>query len=212
MHVPGHRARPRVRRHGARRRRRRRRHRDRHARWRSPRSSGADAATRARTPGRRCAGSSASTAATDSRLHGGLAPLVSVSRRSAFEVPAGLGVVEAASPSRWRSPCTRCGAAPNLLGAECDGARSRPDRARRAPGGRSPPVRTTTIVTEISDARRQGSGSARRDGGGRSRRSTIRAPSSATSPATASTSCSRRRPTTSHSAKASPRCGRGAPS
>jgi threonine dehydrogenase-like Zn-dependent dehydrogenase len=86
-------------------------------------------------------------------LHGGLAPLVSVSRRSAFAVPAGLGVVEAALAEPMavavhavrRAPAT-LGSAVLVLGAGPIGLGVL--QAVLAAGA------TTTIVSELSEARR----------------------------------------------------------
>ena len=86
-------------------------------------------------------------------LHGGLAPLVCVSRRSAFSVPDGLGVVEAAlaepmavAVHALRRAPTTLGAVVMILGAGPIGLGVL--QSVIAAGAR------TTIVTEISPARR----------------------------------------------------------
>lgn len=86
-------------------------------------------------------------------LHGGLAPLVSVSRRSAFPVPDGLGVIEASLTEPMavavhavrRAPAT-LGTSVLVLGAGPVGLGVL--QAAIAAGA------TTTIVTELSAARR----------------------------------------------------------
>lgn len=87
-------------------------------------------------------------------LHGGLAPLVSVSRRSAFVVPEGLGVVEAALTEPMAVAVHAARRAPNLLGADVMVLGAGPIglgilQAAIAAGARR------TIVTEISEARRR---------------------------------------------------------
>ncbi len=87
-------------------------------------------------------------------LHGGLAPLVSVSRRSAFEVPAGLGVIEAALTEPMAVAVHAVRRAPTLLGANVMVLGAGPIglgvlQSAIAAGAR------TTIVTEISEARRR---------------------------------------------------------
>jgi (R,R)-butanediol dehydrogenase / meso-butanediol dehydrogenase / diacetyl reductase len=87
-------------------------------------------------------------------LHGGLAPLVTVSRRSAFEVPAGLGVIEAALTEPMAVAVHAVRRAPNLLGANVMVLGAGPIglgvlRSAIAAGAQ------TTIVTEISEARRR---------------------------------------------------------
>ncbi len=87
-------------------------------------------------------------------LHGGLAPLVSVSRRSAFEVPEGLGVIEAALAEPMAVAVHAVRRAPNLLGANVMVLGAGPIglgvlQSAIAAGAR------TTIVTEISEARRR---------------------------------------------------------
>jgi (R,R)-butanediol dehydrogenase/meso-butanediol dehydrogenase/diacetyl reductase len=90
-------------------------------------------------------------------LHGGLAPLVAVSRRSAFAVPAGLGVVEAAlaepmavATHAVRRAPTTLGSTVLILGAGPIGLGVL--QAVRAGGA------TTTIVSETSAARRNAAG------------------------------------------------------
>jgi (R,R)-butanediol dehydrogenase / meso-butanediol dehydrogenase / diacetyl reductase len=90
-------------------------------------------------------------------LHGGLAPLVAVSRRSAFTVPAGLGVAEAALAEPMavathavrRAPAT-LGASVLVLGAGPIGLGVL--QAARAGGA------TTVIVSEVSTARQAAAG------------------------------------------------------
>ena len=87
-------------------------------------------------------------------LHGGLAPLVAVSRRSAFTVPDGLGVVEAAlaepmavavhAVRRARDHSRHDGADPRRRARSASAS----CRSAMAAGAR------TTIVTELSPARR----------------------------------------------------------
>jgi (R,R)-butanediol dehydrogenase/meso-butanediol dehydrogenase/diacetyl reductase len=86
-------------------------------------------------------------------LHGGLAPFVCVSRRSAFVVPAGLGVVEAALAEPMAVAMHAARRAPNLLGSNVLVLGAGPIglgvlQASIAAGA------TSTIVTEISAARR----------------------------------------------------------
>jgi (R,R)-butanediol dehydrogenase/meso-butanediol dehydrogenase/diacetyl reductase len=86
-------------------------------------------------------------------LHGGLAPFVCVSRRSAFVVPDGLGVVEAALAEPMAVAVHAARRAPNLLGANVLVLGAGPIglgvlQSAIAAGA------TTTIVTEISAARR----------------------------------------------------------
>jgi (R,R)-butanediol dehydrogenase/meso-butanediol dehydrogenase/diacetyl reductase len=86
-------------------------------------------------------------------LHGGLAPFVCVSRRSAFAVPAGLGVIEAALAEPMAVAAHAARRAPNLLGASVLVLGAGPIglgvlMAARAAGA------TTTIVSEVSAARR----------------------------------------------------------
>jgi (R,R)-butanediol dehydrogenase/meso-butanediol dehydrogenase/diacetyl reductase len=87
-------------------------------------------------------------------LHGGLAPLVSVSRRSAFVIPDGLSVVDAALTEPMAVAVHAVRRAPNLLGANVVILGAGPIglgvlQASIAAGA------TTTIVTEISPARRR---------------------------------------------------------
>jgi (R,R)-butanediol dehydrogenase/meso-butanediol dehydrogenase/diacetyl reductase len=86
-------------------------------------------------------------------LHGGLAPQVVVSRRSAFVVPDGLGVVEAALAEPMAVAVHAVRRGPNLLGAIVLVLGAGPIglgvlQAAIAAGA------TTTIVSEISAARR----------------------------------------------------------
>jgi (R,R)-butanediol dehydrogenase/meso-butanediol dehydrogenase/diacetyl reductase len=86
-------------------------------------------------------------------LHGGLAPFVTVSRRAAFPVPDGLGVVEAALAEPMAVAVHAVRRAPNLLGANVLVLGGGPIglgvlQAARAAGARA------TIVSEISPARR----------------------------------------------------------
>jgi (R,R)-butanediol dehydrogenase/meso-butanediol dehydrogenase/diacetyl reductase len=87
-------------------------------------------------------------------LHGGLAPYVCVSRRSAFVVPDGLGVVEAALAEPMAVAAHAVRRAPNLLGATVLVLGAGPIglgtlMAARAAGA------ITTIVSEVSAARRE---------------------------------------------------------
>ena len=93
-------------------------------------------------------------------LHGGLAPLVAVSRRSAFIVPEGLGVVEAALAEPMAVATHAVRRAPSVLGSTVLILGAGPIglgvlQAARAGGA------TTTIVSEVSAARQ---GAARRLG------------------------------------------------
>ena len=86
-------------------------------------------------------------------LHGGLAPLVSVSRRSAFVVPEGLSVIDAALTEPMAVAVHAVRRAPNLLGASVIILGAGPIglgvlQAATAAGA------STTIVTELSAARR----------------------------------------------------------
>ncbi|MGD9701238.1 MAG: alcohol dehydrogenase catalytic domain-containing protein [Acidimicrobiia bacterium] len=86
-------------------------------------------------------------------LHGGLAPLVCVSRRSAFAVPEGLGVVEAALAEPLAVAVHAVRRAPTMIGATVMILGAGPIglgvlQAVIAAGAR------TTIVTELSTARR----------------------------------------------------------
>jgi (R,R)-butanediol dehydrogenase/meso-butanediol dehydrogenase/diacetyl reductase len=86
-------------------------------------------------------------------LHGGLAPLVRVSRRSAFAVPTGLGVVEAALAEPMAVAVHAVRRAPNLVGANVMVLGAGPIglgvlQCAIAAGAH------TTIVTEIAEARR----------------------------------------------------------
>ncbi len=86
-------------------------------------------------------------------LHGGLAPLVCVSRRAAFVVPETLGVVEAALAEPMAVATHAVRRAPNLLGQHVLVLGAGPIglgtvMAARAAGA------ATTIVSEISAARR----------------------------------------------------------
>jgi threonine dehydrogenase-like Zn-dependent dehydrogenase len=81
-------------------------------------------------------------------LHGGLAPFVAV-RCSCYVVPAGLGVIEAAPPSRWSSRCTPRRLCPRSA-PPCSCAGAGPDRAGRAAGGSAAQA---TIVSDLSPAR-----------------------------------------------------------
>jgi (R,R)-butanediol dehydrogenase / meso-butanediol dehydrogenase / diacetyl reductase len=87
-------------------------------------------------------------------LHGGLAPFVAVSRRSAFEVPDGLSVVDAALAEPMAVAVHAVRRAPQLLGANVLVLGAGPIglgvlQAAIAGGAR------TTIVTELSEARRR---------------------------------------------------------
>jgi (R,R)-butanediol dehydrogenase / meso-butanediol dehydrogenase / diacetyl reductase len=87
-------------------------------------------------------------------LHGGLAPFVAVSRRSAFVVPDGLSVVDAALTEPMAVAVHAVRRAPQLLGANVLVLGAGPIglgvlQAAIAAGA------TTTIVTELSEARRQ---------------------------------------------------------
>lgn len=86
-------------------------------------------------------------------LHGGLAPLVAVSRRAAFVVPDGLSVVDAALAEPMAVAVHAARRAPNLLGTNVMILGAGPIglgvlQAALAAGA------TTTIVTEPSEARR----------------------------------------------------------
>jgi (R,R)-butanediol dehydrogenase/meso-butanediol dehydrogenase/diacetyl reductase len=86
-------------------------------------------------------------------LHGGLAPFVCVSRRSIFVVPDGLSVVDAALAEPMAVAVHAARRAPNLLGANVLVLGAGPIglgvlQAATAAGA------TTTIVTELSAARR----------------------------------------------------------
>jgi (R,R)-butanediol dehydrogenase / meso-butanediol dehydrogenase / diacetyl reductase len=86
-------------------------------------------------------------------LHGGLAPYVCVSRRSAFVVPDGLGVIEAALAEPMAVAVHAARRAPTLLGANVMVLGAGPIglgvlQSVIAAGA------TTTIVTELSAARR----------------------------------------------------------
>jgi 2-desacetyl-2-hydroxyethyl bacteriochlorophyllide A dehydrogenase len=85
-------------------------------------------------------------------LHGGLAPLVAVSRRAAFPVPPGLGAAEAAlaEPMAVAVHAVRRGASVMVLGAGPIGLGVL--QAALAAGA------TTAIVTEVSPARRDAAG------------------------------------------------------
>jgi 2-desacetyl-2-hydroxyethyl bacteriochlorophyllide A dehydrogenase len=87
-------------------------------------------------------------------LHGGLAPYVAVSRRAAFVVPTGLGASEAALAEPMAVAVHAVRRAPQLLGASVMVLGAGPIglgvlQAATAAGA------TTTIVTEVSPARRE---------------------------------------------------------
>lgn len=86
-------------------------------------------------------------------LHGGLAPLVCVSRRSAFAVPSGLGAVEAALAEPMAVAVHAVRRAPNLLGANVMVLGAGPIGLGVLQAARAAGV-TTTVVTEVSAARR----------------------------------------------------------
>jgi (R,R)-butanediol dehydrogenase/meso-butanediol dehydrogenase/diacetyl reductase len=90
-------------------------------------------------------------------LHGGLAPLVAVSRRAAFPVPPGLGAAEAALAEPMAVAVHAVRRAPQLLGASVMVLGAGPIglgvlQAALAAGA------TTAIVTEVSPARRDAAG------------------------------------------------------
>jgi (R,R)-butanediol dehydrogenase/meso-butanediol dehydrogenase/diacetyl reductase len=90
-------------------------------------------------------------------LHGGLAPRVAVSRRAAFAVPPGLGVVEAALAEPMAVAVHAVRRAPNLLGATVMVLGAGPIglgvlQSALAAGA------THAVVTELSPARRAAAG------------------------------------------------------